>query len=162
MLQVLDDWAVTTPLNAWVVNWNWTWVILEILHFFGLSMLLGGLLVVDLRYIGFLKNIQPSAIRKIIVIVFIGFGINLITGILFFFGDPGRYAINIGFQIKMALIILAGLNAMLFYYKIDSQIDRWRDADTPPKLAKFIACTSLALWFSVLICGRLIPYVGTG
>jgi uncharacterized membrane protein len=41
MLQVLVDWAVTTPLNAWVVNWNWTWVILEILHFFGLSMLFG-------------------------------------------------------------------------------------------------------------------------
>ena len=162
MLQALVDWAVATPLNEWVLSWNWTWVILEILHFTGLSLLLGGLLVIDLRYMGFLTRVPVRAIHKLLIIVFIGFGINLTSGILFFFGDPGRYAINIGFQVKFALIILAGLNVLWFYFKIDRKMHTWLDPDTPPALARFIASTSLVLWFGVLICGRMIPYVGTG
>lgn len=162
MLQALVDWAITTPLNSWVLSWNWTWVILEILHFVGLTLLLGGLLVIDLRFMGFLKQIPPMVTHKLLAIVFLGFTINLVSGILFFFGDPGRYAINIGFQIKFGLIILAGLNVLWFYFKVVRTMNTWADVDSPPASAKFIASTSLVLWFAVLICGRLIPYVGTG
>ena len=108
------------------------------------------------------QKLEQLVTHKLLVIVFLGFAINLVSGILFFFGDPGRYAINIGFQVKFGLIILAGLNVLWFYFKVARTMHTWADSNTPPASAKLIASTSLVLWFSVLICGRLIPYVGTG
>ena len=92
----------------------------------------------------------------------IGFGFNLITGVLFLFGDPYRYAANIGFRIKAILILVAGLNALWFYIKIKPVMGDWGPDDNPPMIAKTIAVVSLGVWFSILLLGRLIPYVGTG
>jgi hypothetical protein len=73
-----------------------------------------------------------------------------------------RYSVNIGFQIKMVLVIIAGLNALLYYWKINPVMHTWdANAESPP-IAKLVAYTSLAAWTGVLLCGRLIPYVGTG
>jgi hypothetical protein len=135
---------------------------MEIIHFIGLSLLLGGLLVIDLRMAGHFRSLNPSATHKLLPVVFIGFGLNLITGLLFFCGDPLRYAVNISFQIKLVLIILAGLNALLFYWKISPVMHTWDPAAPSPASAKFVAYGSLTLWTGVLLCGRLIPYVGTG
>ena len=162
MLQTIIDWAAATPMNPWVLDWNWTWAILETLHFIGLCMLLGSLLVIDLRLAGFFKQIPVAATHKLVGGGFIGFGINLTTGILFFFGDPGRYTLNIGFQIKFFLIILAGLNALWFFLALDKELQQWEPHGDTPGKAKLIGWASLTLWFSVLMCGRLIPYVGTG
>lgn len=162
MIEHLIEWVGSTSLSLWVTQWNWTWVILEILHFFGLCVLLGSLLIIDLRLIGFFRSIPIADTHRILPWTFVGFAINLITGILFYFGDPARYTINIGFQIKMLLIILAGLNALWFYLKIDKPMRTWDQHGDTPGLAKLIGSLSLLIWFSVLLCGRLIPYVGTG
>ena len=78
------------------------------------------------------------------------------------FGDPTRYASNIGFRIKAILILVAGLNALLFYWKVNPGMAAWGDRGNPPALAKTVAALSLGIWFSILLLGRLIPYVGTG
>jgi hypothetical protein len=73
-----------------------------------------------------------------------------------------RYSINIGFQIKMVLVVIAGLNALWFWLRINKDMHSWApDADTPVE-AKVIAWVSLLTWTGVLLLGRLIPYVGTG
>lgn len=162
MIESTVGWILASPLNQFVLGWNWTWVILECLHFVGLSLLLGSLLVIDLRLVGFFKQIPLAATHQLLPWVFVGFGINLVTGVMFFFGDPERYSINIGFQIKFFLIFLAGLNALWFFLKIDRPMQDWDQHGDTPILAKVIGGGSLAIWFSVLMLGRLIPYVGTG
>ena len=156
------NWVASTSLSGWVTQGAWTWPILETLHFFGMTILMGALLVIDLRLIGFFRRISFEATHKLLPYVFTGFGINLVTGILFYFGDPGRYTVNISFQIKMVLIILAGINAALFYVLIDKKMGTWSAHDNTPGDAKIIGAASLVLWFGVLIMGRMIPYLGTG
>lgn len=162
MVQNLVDWASSTSINAWVLSNAWAWPAMETIHFFGLCFLLGALLVIDTRMMGWFKSVSFDAVHKLLPWVFIGFGLNLITGILFLFGDPGRYAVNIGFQIKLVLIVLCGLNAAIYYWKLDGRLGELEaDGDTN-SLAKMVGGASLVLWFGVLIMGRLIPYVGTG
>ena len=162
MLEILAELAINTPLNQWIQATWWVWPVLEISHFVGLSLLLGGLIVIDLRLAGHFKKMSLAASHQLLPFVFAGFGVNLLTGILFFYGDPMRYSINIGFQIKMILVVLAGLNALLYYWKIHPVITDWETLPTTPPIGKGVAYASLALWSGVLICGRLIPYVGTG
>lgn len=162
MFSALESIALGSALNQWVSQAYWLWPVLEISHFIGLALLLGGLLVIDLRMAGHFRGFDLHATHQLVPLVVAGFGVNLVTGVLFFFGDPQRYSINIGFQLKMLLVMLAGLNAGLYYWKLHRLIPGLRP-DAPPTLpARLVAYTSLALWFAVLLCGRLIPYVGSG
>ena len=154
------DW-IEANLGVIVYTLPWTWPVLETLHFFGLCMLLGGLLVIDLRLLGVNRVIPAISVHDLLPFVIAGFVINLITGIGFFVGDPHRYAINIGFQLKMVLIVLAGLNALYYQFKLAPELDGWAGSETPVN-AKVVGATSLVLWFGVLAYGRLIPYIGTG
>jgi hypothetical protein len=156
------DWILNTSLNAWIMNTVWAWPLCETLHFFGLSMLMGSLLIIDLRLLGFFRNISMQATHQLLPWVFVGFGINLTTGLLFLVGDPERYIVHTGFRLKMLLVIVAGLNALWFFLRINQPMRAWAShADTPLE-AKLIGGFSLICWFAVLILGRLIPYTSTG
>lgn len=162
MLESFVEIVANSAINTWVLSIWWLWGLMEIIHFIGLSLLLGALIVIDARMAGHFKQMNLAVTHKLLPLAFIGFGLNLITGVLFFFGDPGRYAINIGFQIKMILVAAAGLNALFYYWKIHPTLHTWSEDGTSPPIAKAVAYISLGLWVSVLLLGRLIPYVGTG
>jgi len=151
-----------TAVNDWVLGSAWVWPLLEILHFVGLSLLLGCILIVDLRLVGLFRRIDIAAVHKLLPWAVLGFGLNLITGTLFVFGDPARYFANIGFRIKMLLVLIAGLNTLWFYLTIRPKLHRWQPHGDTPALAKTIALLSIVTWAGVLLLGRLIPYIGTG
>ena len=134
MLSSLAYLADGSPINIWIQDTYWLWPVMEIIHFLGLALLFGGLLVVDLRMAGHLRGGTPASTHQLLPLVLLGFALNLITGILFFFGDPGRYSINIGFQLKMMLIGLAGLNALFYHWRVSPMLATWDGTTTPPRL----------------------------
>ena len=77
-------------------------------------------------------------------------------------GDPARYTANIGFRWKMVLVLIAGLNALWFWIRINPVMKTWEPHADAPFVAKAMAWISLGSWFAVLLLGRLIPYIGTG
>ncbi len=162
MLDILAHAFLGSPLNQWILATYWLWPLLEIIHFIGLSLLMGGLLVVDLRMLGLFQHLSVAATHKVLPIVLFGFALNLTTGILFFVGDPMRYSVNVGFQIKMLLVLLAGANALIFHSRY------WLNDQSRFTVAlsrvdeRLVAGMSLGLWTAVLLLGRLIPYVSTG
>ena len=155
------DW-IAENLGPLMLTLPWTWPIFETLHFFGLCMLLGGLIVIDLRLLGYNKLIPTVASHDLLPIIYTGLAINTITGIGFFIGDPHRYFINISFQLKMLLYVIAGLNALWYQFKLSPRIDALPNGAELPSEARIAGAMSLGLWFGVLILGRLIPYLGTG
>jgi hypothetical protein len=162
MVQSLANWMESTWVNELVIGYAWTWPTLETLHFIALCFLMGTLLVMDLRLIGFQRVIPLPAVHRLMPVALASFSINLITGVLFCFGDPHRYFVNISFQLKVMFLILAGLNFLLYFMKIEPQLATLdAHADTPP-MAKAVGAASLVFWFAVLSFGRLIPYLGTG
>jgi hypothetical protein len=161
-MDAIVTWILSTSINAWMLNTPWAWPIAEITHFIGLSILLGSMLLIDIRLAGYWRSMSLSAVHRLLPWAVLGFGINLITGALFFFGDPERYVANIGFKIKMVLVLIAGLNAIYFKLKIDADMASWGPDQDSTTQAKAVAFISLLSWFGVLIFGRLIPYIGTG
>lgn len=157
------NWMEGTWLNQLVVGYAWSWPTLETLHFVGMCLLFGPIIIMDLRLLGFDRRAMPvEAVHKLIPLTLAGFTINLVTGILFCFGDPHRYAINISFQLKMLLVILAGLNALFFWIKVTPVLEAVGPNGDPPIWIKLVGVASLLMWTGVLAFGRLIPYLGTG
>ena len=162
MLKYFAELASGSALNLCIAETYWLWPVLEIVHFIGLTLLLGGLIIVDLRMAGHLKSISHQASHALLRFVILGFLLNLVTGVLFFYGDPGRYSINIGFQIKMWLVLIAGANALFYHWRVNPLFKGLAPNDPTPWQARLSAYTSLTMWSAVLLAGRLIPYVGTG
>jgi uncharacterized membrane protein len=161
-MDALFAWMQGTWINSLVVGYAWTWPTLETLHFLGLCLLIGAVLIMDLRLIGFQRVIPLSAVHGLMPVAIIGFVINLITGVGFLFGDPQMYAANYAFWVKMALVLLAGLNFLLFVFKVEPSLAHLGPSDSTPMSAKAVGAASLVFWFGVLAYGRLLPYLGTG
>jgi len=93
----------------------WVWPILEDLHFIGLILIIGAIGVVNLRVMGFLKQMPVGPLHRFIPWGIAGFVINIISGLLFFVGMPDFYTNNLDFQIKMLAMVLAGSNLLFFH-----------------------------------------------
>jgi hypothetical protein len=161
-MNAIFDWMESTWIHGLVFDYAWTFPTLEALHFVGLCLLMGALLIMDLRLIGFQRIIPLSAVHSLMPVAIIGFALNLVTGVGFLFGDPRMYFLNGAFQVKLALIALAGLNFLIYFVKVEPLLANASSTTTMPNVAKTIGATSLVLWFGVLILGRLLPYLSIG
>jgi hypothetical protein len=136
---------------------KWWWAFMMDLHFVGLVLLIGTVGILDLRMLGFAKQIPIAALHRLVPWAMAGFGINLVTGVLAFTGMEQYYTYDAAFWLKMLAIMLLGLNVAAFYLTdAFESVERLGPGDDAPPLAKFIAATSLFLWFAVITLGRYI------
>jgi len=162
MVQGFSTWLHATRLS-WAVAGGvpWIWPLCETLHFMGLALLVGIVGVFDLRILGMAKGLPVGPIQRLMPWAILGFAINLITGFLFFAGDPFQYIHNIAFAMKLLFIALAGVNVIVFYvtglYRHVDGIGAGHDA---PIAAKVVAAASLFLWIGVMYWGRMLPFIG--
>src|SRR6185436_10419989 len=150
-------WIVSTFAGATSVRefmrTAWGWPAAESLHFIGLSLLVGTIFVFDLRLLGIGRRIPIGALHRLIPWGIAGYICTLATGMLFVLAEPDQYVYNPAFHFKLLFMVLAGVNASLFYlvsYRRTTATDASADA---PRVAKFVAAASIVLWLSVIIAG---------
>lgn len=160
IIQASIDFLKATALNQYITSNFWIWPTLEMIHFAGVCLVLGSLLIIDLSVIGFARGISLRLVDKFIIATLIGFALNVITGVLFVVGDPARYFQNIAFMIKILLIMFAGFNALYFTFRVRPRIlkgaDNFQEIGFDAKLSTGL---SLTFWTSIIVLGRFIPYV---
>src|SRR5262249_15731163 len=107
--------------------------------------------------LGFMRSVPMGTVLAFLPFVIAGFLINLATGIEFFVTDPFMYWPNPAFRLKLALIVLAGLNALLFTVLNRRHRLVLADGKDPSAYVRLTAGLSLSLWLCVLLLGRLLP-----
>jgi hypothetical protein len=165
-MQSLSDFLVSLNLEPYVNGWSWVWPLGEILHFVGMALLIGTVGLVDIRVLGFVKGLPIATLERMVPFGVVGFLMNAITGFIFVAGNPDGgpmvYLDNLAFQLKMLLVLIAGLNLLIYQV---TGIAR-RAAETGPYgeaggAAKVVAIVSLVAWIGVICFGRLIMYNDT-
>jgi hypothetical protein len=165
-MQTLVELLSIDALASFVGNGSWVWPICEILHFAGMALVIGTIGFLDVRILGLAKGVPIASVSKLIPFGIAGFLINAATGFVFVAGNPvggpADYLTNLSFQLKMLLILLAGINLLAFYLtgvaRATESVPANGDA---PRSAKIVAALSLVLWFGVILFGRLIMYNDT-
>jgi hypothetical protein len=152
------EWIESTWLSEAMNGNAWAFPLAEAAHFFGLCLLIGSIGVIDLRLLGFARSFSVRAVHQLLPLVWIGFGINLFTGVLFIFSSASFYYPNMAFRVKMVLILLAGVNALWYQLTVHKRIADWPETGKVPGQAKLIAGTSLLLWIAIIFFGRFIMY----
>ena len=155
-------WMETSALGQLMRDSVWLFPAAEILHFIGLSLLMGSVIIVDLRLLGFTEQVTLQSVYRFLPLSLTGFGINLLTGVLFCFTDPYRYYPNFAFRVKLFLILLAGLNVLWFKLAVYRDSIKMSAQDNTAPVAKIIALLSLLIWTAVIVMGRMIPYLEDG
>jgi hypothetical protein len=166
MLDTFVRILLSTGVNDYVATHDWVWPVCEIIHFFGMFMLIGSVGLIDLRILGVAKGIPIRSLERYVPLGVIGLLMNVITGLIFVGGNPvggpQEYLGNLAFQIKMFLILIAGINVVVFYlFGIARSADATPADGDAPGSAKVVAAVSLLLWFSVILFGRYIMYNDT-
>ena len=155
---VTPEGALARTVGSFVTETPWVWPTCETLHFIGLSLLVGVVLLVDLRVLGVVKGVSFASLHRLLPWAAVGFGVNVITGLLFFVGIPAQYTGNKSFYWKIGLVMLAGLNAVYFtVFEEPWKLGRGEDA---PMTAKFAAASAMILWVAVMYCGSMLPFLG--
>lgn len=147
---------MSTALHESFYMFNW----IESTHVLTLMVSLGALVVIDLRMLGlWLVDVPASRLAaRLGPMMFVGFGVMVITGVTLFTAIPVRYTQNIWFRAKLVLMIVAALNAYLFHRHLNASASTWDSDRVPPRRTRMAAAISLSLWVLVVICGRFIAY----
>ena len=137
----------------WIASHLWAYPALEVLHIVGIALLLGSLVLLELRVWGFGPPevpLRPLA-RLALPVTLAGFGLVAFSGLLMFGANPAELLANRAFLAKLVLVQLAGLNAAWFHSR-----DSLGRGDG---VARAQTLVSLGLWVAAVACGRWIAYL---
>ena len=148
-------WSIDTGLYDLMYS-PWGWTIAEIVHFTGLCLLFGTVGMFDLRMMGLVRGLSLGALHKLVPYGVAGFVLSVASGFMFVVTTPDQYLYNPAWQVKMALLALAGLNMALFYLTVARRLRLLGPDDPPPLAARLFAALSLTCWIGVIAAGRVI------
>ena len=149
-----------TPWSIALHESAWMYPIVESVHVLSLCLFLGLAVMLDLRLLGVTMSNAPVSefMDRLLPWTAVGFVLMVISGALLFYAIPVRTYQNIFFRIKVAMLILSGLNVWFFHSGVYTRMADWDLDPVPPRRARMAAGVSLALWAGIVIAGRMIAY----
>ena len=156
-LQSLEE----TSFSTWLRESNSVFAFYFILlfHTFGLALLVGANAVVDLRILGVAANLPLAPLKRFFSIMWVGFTLNVITGVLLVIAYPTKALTNPVFYLKLACIALAVIVMQKTYTRV------FGNAGVSEELMEIrgrtLAKWSLVLWVAAITAGRLLAYTYT-
>jgi hypothetical protein len=152
------EWLQFSPPASFVAETLWAYPLFETLHSLGMALLMGSLGLINLRILGYKPELPILGTLALLPLAWLGFTVNLISGLALFISDPIVFWGSVSFKIKLSLIALAGINTFILSQSVFSVARAGGDA-APSKAAKRVAASSLVFWVGAIILGRLVAYL---
>ena len=145
-------------IKDFVLQHPFVWPTCETLHFLGMSLMFGVLMIVNLRLVGWLRGMSFASVHRLLPFGLMGFGINFITGMFFFIAASEQYTQNVAFHYKVILLMLAGVN----YLVLTVYDEAWAlpASAEAPLSGKLLGASALVLSIGVMYFGRMLPFIG--
>jgi uncharacterized membrane protein len=155
MLLHLCRWLQDNSLIAVINGTAWTAAAVEIIHYFSMFIMVGAMVIVDLRVLGLVARRQDATqlAARLFPWIWISLGLNFLSGFLRFAGSATSYYHNDIFYDKIIVILLA-VAANIF---VQQRVRKWNQLPAMPVSAKFIALVSICLWIGAIIAGVEVP-----
>ena len=154
------QWLGSTEGSIALHESIWAYPIVESLHVLTLCVFLGLTVMLDLRLLGVSMVRAPASevAGRLLPWTIAGFAVMVTTGALLFYAIPVKTYLNVFFRIKVAFLVLAGVNVAVFQLTIWRSMDQWDADPVPPLRARLAAGVSLVLWAGIVVAGRMIAY----
>jgi hypothetical protein len=158
-IRLACQWLQDTPVGAFMSESTWAFPTVEALHILcgNVPLIVStSILSARLTWWGLREYPVSTLVKALLPWAWGAFIIQVVTGILLFSTSAPQYAATSTFAVKMLLILLAGLNALVFVRTTYRGVASWDTAPIPPVGARAAGYVSILLWFSVLVMGRVL------
>jgi len=154
-------WLSTTSPSVFIQEHNsWTIPAIQSIHIVGIAMVMGSVLMIDLRILGLAwvdQTLRQTANR---------FGpwltgslwLLLVTGLMMVIGEPVRELVTFSFWMKMTLVAIGAAVAIVFQRALRRHEERWETTLVHSRWIKTLAILTFVIWLCVIFLGRLIAY----
>lgn len=152
-------WLENMALSTWIREGQetiWAYPTILTLHTFGLMLLVGASVVLDLRLLGVASRIPLGPMRALFPIMWAGFWINAVTGALLFAADASAKASSVLFLAKLSFVAVGVMTLVLIrrsLYSVDAA------PATANSATRRLAVASILAWTAAVTAGRLLAYV---
>jgi len=135
----------------------WAFAGLEVVHLFGLTILLGSIIMLTLRFMGLTMREHPigQVAREMGAGTVLGLTIVVLSGVLMFVSGAARYSVSSPFQFKMICFLAANIVHFTLYFKVT----RSKEYRSTPRWVKVMGVLALLLWIGVGTAGRAIAFI---
>jgi hypothetical protein len=149
----------TTALALFVMESPFAFSALNMVHVAAISVVFGMIAVVDLRLLGLASRdcVVTDICGEALPWTWTAFAIAVVTGVVMFTGQPVKYYGNFALRMKLALIVLAGVNMLVFHFVTYRGVAAW-DRGPIPFAARLAGAVSLVCWIAVVAFGRWTAY----
>ena len=160
LLLSLCQWLEHTAVGTAVRESTWLFPTIETVHILGMTILVGATWMLNLHLLNFSRRPQPfsEAALGLLPWLWLGFGVNFLTGFLIFSAEATKMYNNSYFRIKMLLIFVLAVNAVLFRLSIHRTAG-WKGFNTAPMGFRVAGCIALLLWVGVIAASRWVAYL---
>ena len=138
-------------LVRWVAESDWGYPIVLTLHALGMALVVGLMLLLDLRVLGFAARLPHAAVRQFFPVAWSGFAVNLVSGTLLFLANYTAFLHNAAFLTKLSCLLVAALATVFLTRELDA-------APSGSQRAKVLAGVCLVLWLAGITAGRIVGY----
>jgi len=154
-------WLESTAPAIAISESSWLFPGIESVHVVAIALVVGSITMEDLRLLD--VNLRDRAVGELTAEVlpwtWASFAVAVCTGALMFASNATHYWGTVPFRAKMLLLLLAGINMLVFHATTNKFIEVWGHQAHTPRAAKISGGISLGLWIGVVTCGRWIGFV---
>jgi len=156
----LCQWLHDSAIGTAIRESTYAFPVIETVHVLAITLLVGTVAIVDLRLLGILfKREKVSVIvGQVLPLAWSGFAIMFVSGFLLFVSEAEKSYASPAFRVKLVLLLLVGLNPIIFHSTIYRTVATWDNALVAPRQARTAAILSLTLWSATIVAGRAIAY----
>lgn len=144
-------WYEEGPLGVYMRESLWGYPVVLSCHAVGMATVMGIVIALNMRVLGFAKGLSIPAYDRLFLVAWIGFAINLVSGLMLFAGSTTTYFFQGTFQLKIGAIVVGGIMMKIVMNSIR--------ANKPESTQKALAAACLTSWLVALITGRLMAYL---
>ena len=153
------EWLQNLDFPTDVREGSWLFPTIETVHVLALVLVVGSILMVDLRLLGFAN--RGRSVRAVtaerLPVTWAGFAVAAAAGALLFSSKAVTYYDDLPFRLKMICLVLAGVNMTVFHFLTYRRVAEW-DLGPPPWGARAAGGISLILWIAIVAAGRWIGF----
>jgi len=150
------EWLQASSLAVFIHRSQPTFTTIELVHVIAVSLVIGTIAIVDLRLLGIASTKRPftELARAVLPWTWVAFGVAAVAGALLLISQATEYFGKTVFQIKLSVMVLAGINMLIFELITARGAHEWDLASTPPPPARLAGAISLTCWVLIVISGR--------
>ncbi|MFL2546823.1 MAG: hypothetical protein ACJ0SL_05610 [Candidatus Rariloculaceae bacterium] len=152
-------WLEATAIAEWVRTSFIGYPLVLTLHSVGMAIMVGLIFVVNLRLLEMFRRIPLQSLEIMLSIAWIGFFVNLVSGLIVFTSQASFYVTSSPFILKIIMVVIGALTARYMMPILGSDSTGWSDGTVVVNKIRMLALGSLIVWSVAITTGRFTAYL---